>query len=76
MKKLRLKDIYYTASELAEKLKYASNETFLKALKENEKFNRGNAKLSMIWSCRERITRRFLFNKEKIDQILPKTKSK
>ena len=63
-------DIYYTSDDLADKLKYKGRETFLKALRENYKFERGNLKLSAIWRCRERIAGRFLFNKDQIDKIL------
>lgn len=61
---------YYSTDDLADKLKYKGRETLLKALKENYKFNRGDSKLSAIWNNRERIGRRFLFEKNIINQIL------
>lgn len=61
---------YYNTDDLADKLKYKGRETLLKALKENFRFNRGDSKLSAIWHNRERIGRRFLFEKDIINQIL------
>lgn len=61
---------YYNTDDLADKLKYKGRETLLKALKENQLFNRGDSKLSAIWNSRERIGRRFLFEKDVINKIL------
>ena len=66
-----MKDIlYYNTNDLADKLKYKGRETLLKALKENYKFNRGDSKLSAIWNNRKRIGKKFLFEKNIINQIL------
>ena len=61
---------YYNTDDLADKLKYKGRETFLKACKENYKFNRGDSKLLAIWNIRERIGGRFLFKKDEINRIL------
>lgn len=61
---------YYNTDDLADKLKYKGRETFLKALKENYKYKRGDSKLSAIWDNRERIGGRFLFEKDVINKIL------
>jgi hypothetical protein len=62
---------YYDTDDLADKLKYkGGREAFLKALKYNHKFNRGDSRLSAIWNNRERIGRRFLFKKDVINKIL------
>ena len=62
--------MYYTTTELAKELKYMNRKSFLKALHENCKFERGDKKLTSIWNCRERVGKRWLFRKDEIDRIL------
>lgn len=62
--------MYYTTTKLAEKLGYKNRKSFLNALHENLKFKRGNLKLTAIWKCRERVSKCWLFNEKKINEIL------
>lgn len=62
--------MYYTTEELARELKYKNRASFLKALHENCKLERGDKKLTSIWNCREKVGKKWLFKKDQVDLIL------
>lgn len=62
--------MYYTTKELADLFKYGSPRTLLVALHNNRKGITKSAFLKEVWDCRERVGKRWLFNKTMIDQIL------
>ncbi len=65
------KNQYYTTQEVANLLpNYSGYQTLLKALHNNQKAEKKSEVLSGIWNARFRLGKRWLFKKEKIDDIL------
>lgn len=63
--------MHYTIKEIADKLpNYNSGRTLLEALHNNQKGITTSTFLKDIWSCRQKVGKRWLFRKDKIDLIL------